>query len=176
MKSELSTGILHGGDSNPDLGSPSDELSPDEPSAGHSQLPVSGTSCIYRLAFENNTNRSTLPVGKTKSSQPRPPAEHFIIQYYAKPRKMWCGTPAKRLQLPPWCSEHRSERSRSMIRYRVQLCVEHRLWVLAVCRASASSLLASSAFSSSFSRFRQPVQLPAFACSAWVTSLGVPQR
>ena len=52
-------------DSNPDLASPSDELSPDEPSAGHSQLPVSGTICIYRLAFENNTNRSTLPVGKS---------------------------------------------------------------------------------------------------------------
>ena len=49
-----------------------------------------------------------------------------------------------------------------MIRCRAQLFVEHRLRVLAVCRASASSLLASSAFSSSFSRFRQPVQLPSF--------------
>ena len=39
MNSELSKEILDGGDSNPDLASPSDELSPDEPSAGHLSAP-----------------------------------------------------------------------------------------------------------------------------------------
>ena len=66
-------------DSNPDLASPSVELSPDEPSAGHSQLPTAGTGYIYTLAYENNTNRSTAGRKKLTAAATRRTFHHTIL-------------------------------------------------------------------------------------------------
>ena len=98
-------------------------------------------------------------VGGNKLSQPRPPAEHLIIQYYVKPRGMWCSTPAKRLWLPSWYRDHRSEWPCSKGCNRQQLCAELQLQTLGARRASASSLLATRVFSSSFPRFVWAAQL-----------------